>query len=133
MLHLSSFAASHPVVANSSSMGAAGWSRAGPHGATRPTKAFMYLLWFDERSCSCEAVGVESVEVLQGVFVGVVCRSWHLGGHVWEGVAGCSGIDCGGCLVCCVVKLELCGWAGGCDTNGCVRQGFLLSLTCGSV
>ena len=70
------------------SMGAAGWTRAGLCGAMSPTNAFVYLRWLVEMSCSCEVVGVESVEVLQGVFVGVVCRSWRLGGHAWEGVAG---------------------------------------------
>ena len=41
MLHSSSMVALQPLVANSSSMGAAGWSKAGPCGAT----AYGYLLW----------------------------------------------------------------------------------------
>ena len=50
MFHLSSMMASQPLVANLSSMGAVGCSRAGLLGATSPMNAYGYLLWSDDSS-----------------------------------------------------------------------------------
>ena len=97
MLHWSSLVASHSAVANLRSMGAAGWSRAGPQGTTRPTNSVWYLLWLVERSCVCGALGLGSLEEVQCVLVGDGRISWHLVGRAGASGAGWqSGVDFGG-------------------------------------
>ena len=121
MLHQLSLVASHPAVQNSMSMGAAGWSRAGPHGATSPTNAFVYLLWSVESSCLSAARGSGSLWVVRGILVGLGRRSCHFGSRVWEGVVVHSGVEWLGHLLPRGMMLELGCWVDVVGTSWCVR------------